>query len=65
VSEATVVGVAQVDGDDIDHELAHISSHPITPPMSQKRRVQVIEWDAELEEMSHENAVADANRGDF
>jgi hypothetical protein len=65
VSQATIVSVVQADGDDIDHELAHISSHPITAPMSQKRRVQAIEWDAELAEMSRENAVADENRGDF
>lgn len=32
VSEVTVV--AQDDGDDVDHELAHISSHCIAPPTS-------------------------------
>ncbi|KAG2135386.1 uncharacterized protein EDB93DRAFT_826863 [Suillus bovinus] len=58
----TVVAVAQVDDDDIDHELAHISSHRIQPPTSQKGRVQTIEWDAELEEMSREKAAADASR---
>ncbi|KAG2151397.1 hypothetical protein DEU56DRAFT_777680 [Suillus clintonianus] len=62
VSETTVVALPQVDGDDIDHELAHISSHRIPPPTSQKGRVQAIEWDAELEEMSREKAAADASR---
>lgn len=61
-SETTVVAVAQADDDDIDHDLAHISSHRIPPPTSQKGRVQAIEWDAELEEMSREKAAADANR---
>ncbi|KAG1816853.1 uncharacterized protein BJ212DRAFT_178649 [Suillus subaureus] len=58
----TVVTVPRVDDDDVDHELAHISSHRVPPPTSQKGRVQVIEWDAELEEMSREKAVADASR---
>ncbi|KAG1888487.1 uncharacterized protein F5891DRAFT_966121 [Suillus fuscotomentosus] len=62
VSETTVVAVPPVDDDDIDHELAHISSHRIPPPTSQKGRVQAIEWDAELEEMSREKAAADASR---
>lgn len=62
LSETTVVAVAQVDYDDIDHELAHISSHRIPPPTSQKGRIQAIEWDAELEEMSREKAAADASR---
>ncbi|KAG2353122.1 hypothetical protein BDR07DRAFT_1615157 [Suillus spraguei] len=64
VSEMTVVAVPRVDDDDddIDHELAHISSHRIPPPISQKGRVQAIEWDAELEEMSREKVAADANR---
>ncbi|KAG1718297.1 hypothetical protein EDD22DRAFT_855524, partial [Suillus occidentalis] len=65
LSETTVVTVAQVDDDDIDHELAHISSHRVPPPTTQKGRIQAIEWDAELEEMSREKAAADASRGDF
>ncbi|KAG1901238.1 uncharacterized protein F5891DRAFT_1223940 [Suillus fuscotomentosus] len=57
-----VIGLPPVDDDDIDHELAHISSHRIPPLTSQKGRVQAIEWDAELEEMSREKAAADASR---
>ncbi|KAG2143642.1 hypothetical protein DEU56DRAFT_971844 [Suillus clintonianus] len=63
VSETTVVALPQVDDDDdIDHELAHISSYRIPPPTSQKGLVRAIEWDAELEEMSREKAAADASR---
>ncbi|KAG2742694.1 hypothetical protein P692DRAFT_20747681 [Suillus brevipes Sb2] len=62
LSETTVAAAAQVDDDDIDHELAHISSHRVAPPTSQKGRIQAIEWDAELEEMSREKAAADASR---
>jgi hypothetical protein len=65
LSETTVVAVAQVADDDVDHELAHISSHRVPPPTSQKGRIQAIEWDAELEKMSREKAAADASRGDF
>lgn len=65
VSESVVVVPRVDDDDDIDHELAHISSHRVPPPTSQKGRIQAIEWDAELEEMSREKAAADASRGDF
>ena len=64
VSEAIAV-VPRVGDDDIDYELAHISSHRSLPPTSQKGRVQTIEWDGELEEMSRAKAAADACRGDF
>jgi len=62
VSESVVVVPRVDDDDDIDHELAHISSHRVPPPTSQKGRIQAIEWDAELEEMSREKAAADASR---
>ncbi|KAG2056575.1 hypothetical protein BDR06DRAFT_981302 [Suillus hirtellus] len=63
VSETIVVAaVPPVDDDSIDHEVAHISSHRIPPLTSQKGRVQAIEWDGELEEMSREKAAADASR---
>ena len=61
VSDMTEV----VNDDDVDHELAHISSHRNPPSTSQKGRVQTIEWDPELEEMSREKAAADASRGDL
>lgn len=54
-----------VDDDDVDHELAHISSHRNPPSTSQKGRIQTIEWGPELEEMSREKAAADASRGDL
>ncbi|KAG1750493.1 uncharacterized protein EDB91DRAFT_1244070 [Suillus paluster] len=62
VSEVTAAVAPPVDDDDIDHDLAHISSHRNPPPTSQKGRVQTIEWDAQLEEMSREKAAADASR---
>ncbi|KAJ8589295.1 hypothetical protein M405DRAFT_900075 [Rhizopogon salebrosus TDB-379] len=61
ISEVAAV-VPRVDDDDVDHELAHISSHRNPPSTSQKGRAQTIEWDAELEEMSREKAAADASR---
>ena len=54
-----------VNDDDVDHELAHISSHRNPPSTSHKGRIQTIDWDAELEEMSREKAAADASRGDL
>jgi hypothetical protein len=57
--------VPRVDDDDVDYELAHISSHRNPPSTSQKGRAQTIEWDAELEEMSREKAAADASRGNL
>jgi len=54
-----------VNDDDVDHELAHISSHRNPPSTSHKGRIQMIDWDAELEEMSREKAAADASRGDL
>ncbi|KAH9856266.1 hypothetical protein C2E23DRAFT_882365 [Lenzites betulinus] len=48
--------------DDVDTSLAHISSQPKPAAQSKKGRVQQIEWDAELEELSREKAAADATR---
>ena len=53
------------DQDEVDHSLAHLK--PIGTHSAQKStkgRVQVKEWDEELENMSREIAVADANRGE-
>jgi len=41
VSEMTVV----VNDDDVDHELAHISSHRDLPSTSQKGHVRTVEWE--------------------
>ena len=52
------------DEEEVDHSLAHLmprgsqSAHK-----SVKGRVQTIEWDEELENMSRDKAAADANRG--
>ncbi|EIW56730.1 uncharacterized protein TRAVEDRAFT_170704 [Trametes versicolor FP-101664 SS1] len=48
--------------DDVDTTLAHITSNPQAASQSKKGRVQQIEWDAELEELSREKAAADATR---
>ncbi|KAI0742625.1 hypothetical protein C8Q80DRAFT_1273254 [Daedaleopsis nitida] len=48
--------------DDIDHSLAHIGRNALHDAHSKKGRVQNIEWDAALEEMSREKAAAEATR---
>lgn len=49
--------------DEIDPELAHLTSHREAAARSKKGRVQTIEWDDALEDMHREKAVAEANRG--
>lgn len=52
------------DDDDVDHSLAHISSRGVgAEALSRKGKVEQIAWDDELDELSREKAVADANRG--
>ncbi|OBZ74737.1 hypothetical protein A0H81_05279 [Grifola frondosa] len=46
--------------EDIDTSLAHISARPQSSVQSKKGRVQQIEWDPGLEEMSREKAAAEA-----
>ena len=54
------------DEDEVDHSLAHLNSAGIqSAPRPVKGRVQTIEWDEELENMSREKATADANRGEW
>ncbi|RPD60861.1 hypothetical protein L227DRAFT_575028 [Lentinus tigrinus ALCF2SS1-6] len=48
--------------EDVDKSLAHIGSEGTSLAHSKKGRVQRIEWDAELEEMSREKAAAEATR---
>ncbi|KAF9221755.1 hypothetical protein BS17DRAFT_768412 [Gyrodon lividus] len=50
------------DDDEIDHTLAHITSRQQPTTQSKKGRIQAIEWDETLEQMSREKAVAEANR---
>ena len=45
--------------------LAHISSNPTRAAIDRKGKVQEIQWDRELDEMSREKAVAEAQRGAF
>ena len=59
-----VVPFTVEDEDDVDTELAQILGIALpTASSSKKGRVQRIEWDAELEEMSREKAAAEATRG--
>lgn len=54
----------QIDEDDVDQTLAHISGKGLADPHSHKGKVQQIEWDRELEAMSQEKAAAEASRGE-
>jgi len=56
---------AEPDEDEVDHSLAHLKSvGPQSAHKPMKGRVQKIEWDEELENLSREKAAADANRGE-
>ena len=53
------------DEDEVDHSLAHLNPVGLqSAHKSMKGRVQMIEWDEELENMNREKAIADANRGE-
>lgn len=68
VASSSVLGLTTEPGEDeVDYSLAHLKSGG---PQSQsarklmKGRVEMVEWDEELENMSREKAAADANRGE-
>ncbi|KZP13976.1 hypothetical protein FIBSPDRAFT_981457 [Athelia psychrophila] len=46
--------------EEVDETLAHISSRPQGPALSKKGKVQTIEWDDTLDEMTREKAAAEA-----
>ena len=48
--------------DDIDHSIGPLVA-PKEDAKSRKGKIQQIEWDSHLEEMSREKAAADATRG--
>ncbi|KAJ2988923.1 hypothetical protein NUW54_g8955 [Trametes sanguinea] len=50
--------------EDVDTSFAHITSNLKPQSQTKKGKVQQIEWDAELEELSREKAAADATRGE-
>lgn len=60
----SVVSPPSDEDDDVDTSLAHIGSEGRVAAQSRKGRVQQIEWDAELEELSREKAAAEATRGE-
>lgn len=49
--------------EEVDETLAHISSKPQAPTSSKKGKVQTIEWDETLDEMTREKAAAEATWG--
>lgn len=49
--------------EEVDETLAHISSRPQGPALSKKGKVQTIEWDDTLDEMTREKAAAEATWG--
>lgn len=51
--------------EEVDESLAHISSRPRGPSQSKKGRIQTIEWDESLDQMTREKAAAEATWGDF
>ncbi len=61
--DAPILHTNDIDDDDVDHTLAHISSHGIIDPNHGKGKIEEIEWDNDMDEMTREKAVADANRG--
>ena len=53
------------DDDDVDHELAHISSKGIRQAVDRKGKVTTIEWDEDLAELDKEKKAAEAHWGAF
>lgn len=53
------------DEGEVDESLAHISSRSHKQPQSKKGKVQTIEWDESLDEMTREKAAAEAAWGMF
>lgn len=56
-------GRVDVDEDDVDHALSHITGKGVVESSNRKGKVQHIEWDPELEAMRQEKAAAEANWG--
>jgi hypothetical protein len=67
ISELDIVLGAKddIDEDEVDMTLAHISSYSTRVATDRKGKVQEIQWDREMDEMSKEKAVAEAQRGAF
>ncbi|KAH6886145.1 hypothetical protein BKA70DRAFT_1390525 [Coprinopsis sp. MPI-PUGE-AT-0042] len=59
-SPALVLDSKSYDDDEVDSSLAHISSKSIRSPVDRKGKVQQVEWDRELDEMTKEKAAAEA-----
>jgi hypothetical protein len=59
---SALLGQEDADDGDVDHTLSHISSRVSSLPVSKKGKVEQIEWNQQLEEMSREKASAEAAR---
>lgn len=53
------------DEGEVDESLAHISARPRGPSHSKKGKIQTIDWDEDLDEMTREKAAAEATWGAF
>jgi hypothetical protein len=53
------------DEGEVDESLAHITSRPRGSFQSKKGKIQKIEWDEALDEMTREKAAAEATWGAF
>ncbi|KAF5325689.1 hypothetical protein D9611_000684 [Ephemerocybe angulata] len=65
ISDTTVVVGSEVkkfEEDEVDQSLSHITSNPTKNTADRKGKVQEIQWDRELEEMSRAKAAAEAQR---
>lgn len=49
---------------EVDHTISHISSHRSSVAPSRKGKVEQIDWDTQLDEMSREKAAAEATWGE-
>ncbi|KAG6853105.1 hypothetical protein C0991_006871 [Blastosporella zonata] len=56
----SIVPVDITEDDDVDTSLAHIGSGPRAAGPTRKGKVEIIEWNEELDEMSREKASAEA-----
>ncbi|KAH6883757.1 hypothetical protein BKA70DRAFT_1377959 [Coprinopsis sp. MPI-PUGE-AT-0042] len=64
-SPALALDSKSYDDDEVDNSLAHISSKSIKSPVDRKGKVQQVDWDRELDEMTKEKAAAEAQWGAF
>ncbi|KAF5378613.1 hypothetical protein D9615_007180 [Tricholomella constricta] len=59
-SSPSIIPTDRIDEDDVDNTLAHIGSRTQASGPTKKGRVEEIEWDQELDELSQDKAAAEA-----